>query len=162
MPAVFRGEQEAADHCGPRRLRPNGHAVDEHLAFDHAADAEECLRQFRPPRADQSRQGDDLAAADRERDGRRRTARVPDAAQLQPHRRVRLRRVLACVELPQISADHQPHDGGMVNLFGGQVAGVLPVAQHGDTVRDHINLGQPVRNVEHRDAGFFQLGDHGE
>ncbi len=104
-------------------------------------DAKERSQQFGPARADQTREADNLAGADRKSQPMPRVRRGAQTFDLQ-HRPASLVR-RAHIELGQIAPDHEPYHVVVGDLGARQFAGVLPIPQHRDPVGDFLHFAEP-------------------
>ncbi len=123
------------------------------------AKADQAFEQLRAARSDQAAEAKDFAAPQLER----------YALDIARHADVfRLKHDLAAAgasggkELGHIAPDHQPGHIHRLQIGRFRRRDMAPVAQHRDAVRDGLHLGEPVRNIQHRDARAAQPPDDGE
>ena len=131
---------------GDRRY--DGRPVEQELPASEPVCAEDGARHLGPPRPDQSREPDDLAGPDPERDVREPGPRQP--ARLEAHRAEGGGGGASAVGVADGPAHHARHQEVLVDLRHPRVAHEPPVAEHGHGLRDLEDLGQVVGDVEAR------------
>ena len=113
--------------------------------------------QLRPPGSDQPGDPDDLAASD----GERAVAQplTPAEARYGQDRLARLLSGADAEEIAEIPPDHRPDQLLLGRPAGHEVAGVDPVAVHGDPVAHGEDLLQPVGDEQEADAVLSEAAD---
>ena len=129
------------------------------LAAGEGPDAEDALEQLGATGALQAGQPDDLAGVDGQVDG----VDVPVAAAAELEAGLADRGALQLVgeEGGDGAPDHEPHDGGLVELARGAGVDERAVLEDGDRVAEVEDLLEPVGDVEDRDAAVGQPPDDG-
>ena len=144
----LRTDDRSRPVCRRRRSRPRRPDVK----------AENRLRQLGSPRADQSRDADDLAGAD-----------VQDRCRGCPPNRAQTREFKYDVaafdrslweDRRELAADHQPNRAARCSTSAiSCVPIVSSVSQNRHAIGDRRQFFQPVRNVDHPDALFAKLAN---
>ena len=116
-------------------------------------DAEDRPRDFAAPRADESRQRDDLARVDIER-----YVLEHAIARESTHRQAHLaaRDLGLRIERVEIAADHLAHDRVDGHVGGERVEHLHAIAHDGHALRQRKHFVEPVRDEENRDVAFAQ------
>jgi hypothetical protein len=123
-------------------------------------DSRDRLEQFGAARANEARDADDLARANRERHGLPASVRADERLDRKPYRRVRAPHAL--VRTGDLATNHEPLDRRAVVVAARKLAGLAPVAQHHHAVGDVHDLVEMVRDERDRDARRAEFVDDSE
>jgi hypothetical protein len=134
-------------------------AVDFDLPAVKRRRAEDRLPDVGPPRAHESREPDDLAAAHDEAD----VLKSPGAAEIS-HAQPRgpERQFLLVIQFSQLAPDHHRDDLLRIGFPRGARADEPPVAQYRDAIGDLEHLLEPMTDEHDRRAGVAQLANDAE